>query len=76
MDSRLNRVFREVFDDPGFQVQDDLSRRNLAAWDSLAHVKLIIALEEEFGIKFTIDQVANVQSVAELKTIVSSAPRG
>lgn len=67
METRLAEVFQDVFDDPGLQLRDDLARDSYAAWDSFAHVRLMIALEEEFAVKFTVDQVANVRSVAELK---------
>ncbi len=68
---KLTGVFRDVFDRPDLQIEG-LSRTNFAAWDSLAHVKLIIALEEEFGAKFTIDQVANIKSVAEIRQVLAA----
>lgn len=73
MSKRLTDVFRDVFDDPNLELRDDLTRGEWAAWDSLAHVKLILALEEEFDVKFSFDQVANVKSVAELKRIIGGS---
>jgi acyl carrier protein len=67
---RLTAIFREVLDVPDLEI-DGLSRTNIPAWDSLAHVKLIIAIEEEFDVKFTIDQVANIGSVAEIRELLS-----
>ena len=69
---RLQRVFREVFENEDLMLRDDLTQRNMAEWDSFAHVKLIIALEEEFGVKFTTDQVAQVGSVAAIQSIIES----
>jgi acyl carrier protein len=70
MDPKLTEVFRDVFDEPELQLRDDLARDNYAAWDSFAHVKLILALEEEFNVKFTIDQVTNIRSVAEVRSVL------
>ncbi len=70
MSTRLTNVFREIFDDPNLQLRDDLARDQWPAWDSLAHVKLMIALEEEFGVKMSFDQVAKIKSVADVKRII------
>jgi len=66
---KLTLVFRDLFDRPDLEIEG-LTRSNFAPWDSLAHVKLIIALEEEFGFKFTVEQVANLRSVEELKRVL------
>jgi acyl carrier protein len=67
---KLAAVFRDVFDIPDLAI-DDLTSANFPAWDSLAHVKLIIGIEEEFGVKFTIDQVATIRSVKEFRKMLA-----
>lgn len=68
MHDRVLSVFRDVFDNPKLEIKDDTSAKNIAEWDSLAQVKLIIGLEEEFGIKFTTNEVAEMTCVGDLKT--------
>jgi acyl carrier protein len=72
VNTRLTDIFRDVFEDPNLELTDDLTREECPEWDSLAHVKLILALQEEYGIQFSFDQVANVKSVRELKQIISN----
>ena len=67
MDDRVRAVFREVFDDDQMEVWDQMSAKDVSEWDSLAQVKLIIGLEEEFGIKFTTHEVAKMTCVGDLK---------
>ena len=67
---RLERVFREVFEDSTLAVADDLSRTTYDRWDSLEQVKLVIAIEEEFEIKFTTEEVTAIGSVAEFRRAV------
>jgi len=62
----LQEIFRQVFDDDGLIVTPDTSRLDVAEWDSVAHVKLILSLEEEFGVRFTEDEVSSIQTVGEL----------
>jgi acyl carrier protein len=68
----LQEVFRQVFDDDGLVVTPATSRRDLADWDSVAHVKLILALEEEFGIRFSEDEVSAIETVGELLDAVEA----
>jgi len=62
----IQDLFRQVFDDDGLVITPDTSRRDIADWDSVAHVKLVLSLEEEFGIRFTEDEVSSVQTVGDL----------
>jgi acyl carrier protein len=68
---RLQRVFGEVLEDDSLRLSDHDTDATLAGWDSFAHVKLIIGLEEEFGIKFSIDEVAETKSVEGLRKIIA-----
>ncbi len=67
MDYYFQEVFREVFDDDELQIGDDMSASTTSSWDSLAQVKIILGLEEAFNIKFTTQEVAELQSVGALK---------
>jgi acyl carrier protein len=53
-------------------VHPDTSRRDVADWDSVAHVKLILSLEEEFGIRFSEDEISSIQTVGDILTSVES----
>jgi acyl carrier protein len=68
LDSRLQSVFREVFDDPALAISGDFSPTTCADWDSVRHVELLIATEEEFGIKFTTEEAASPANAAQFKT--------
>ncbi len=61
-----------MFDDDGMVVTPDTRRRDVADWDSVAHVKLILSLEEEFGIRFSEDEVSSIQTVGELLDAVEA----
>ncbi len=67
MQQRIQGVFQEIFDNPNLVIRDETSAREIAEWDSFAQVKLIIGLEEEFGIKFTTNEVAEMTCVGDLK---------
>lgn len=60
---RLRNIFLDVFDDDAITVSETTSKSTLEDWDSVAHVKLVLAIEEEFGIRFTTEEVASITSV-------------
>ena len=71
-DQRLQQIFREVFENDALALADTLSPENLPAWDSLAHLKLIMACEEEFGVKFTLEETVDSNSAGKLKSVLAA----
>ena len=53
MDDRIKNVMSAVFEVSPYQINYESSPDTIETWDSLKHMNLIIALEEEFKIQFT-----------------------
>lgn len=68
----LNEVFRDVFDDESIEVNDDTTSDDIEDWDSLEHINLIAAVEQEFGMKFNMGQVVTMKNVGEMADIILS----
>ena len=64
---QLERVFREVFENDALEVNDSLSPDTLPEWDSFHQVRLVIAVQEEFGISFSTEEAVALSSVAKFK---------
>lgn len=67
---RLNKVFRDVFDDDNIIVTETTTSADIDDWDSLEHINLVAAVEQEFGIKFTMGQVVTMKNVGEMVDII------
>lgn len=63
--ARLNRIFQNVFDDSSIRVYPETTADDIEDWDSLEHINLIVALEEEFGMKFTMGEITGMKDVGE-----------
>jgi acyl carrier protein len=72
----MQRVFREVMEDDALELSPEDSDATLPAWDSFAQVKLIIGLEEEFDVKFSIDEVAETKKVDGLRKLIQRKAAG
>jgi acyl carrier protein len=54
-------VFRQVFDDPEIVLEDDLTADDIAGWDSLTHINLMVATEKKFKIKFATAEISKLK---------------
>jgi len=68
--SRLTPIFQEVFDDEDLFVTNEMSADDVDEWDSLSNVRLMISIEEEFGIKLKASEVTNLSNVAILVELI------
>lgn len=68
----LNEVFQDVFDDTSIKVKDETTSEDIDGWDSLEHINLIAAVEQEFGMKFSMGQVVTMKNVGEMADIILS----
>ncbi len=69
---RLNRVFQDVFDDESIHVDDGTTADDIEDWDSFEHINLVVAVEKEFGIKFSMGQTNKLKNVGEMVDIILS----
>jgi acyl carrier protein len=68
--TRLTDIFREAFSDPALVLTDNMTAEDVAAWDSLSHINMIVAVEKGFGIKFTTRDVRSLKKVGDLIALV------
>ncbi len=73
---QLNGVFRDVFDDGDIVVTDKTTASDIEGWDSLMHISLISAVEDEFDIKFSMKEVVNMENVGERADIIVRELKG
>lgn len=69
---KLNDVFQDVFDDESITVTETTTADDIEEWDSLEHINLLAAVEQEFGMKFNMGQVVSMKNVGEMADIIMS----
>ncbi|MBQ7834886.1 MAG: acyl carrier protein [Ruminiclostridium sp.] len=67
---RLNTVFRDFFDDEDIELDEETTADDIDDWDSLNHITLMAAVEDEFGIRFTMGEVSGMKNVGEMAQII------
>lgn len=63
---KLNIIFRKNFDDEDIILAEDTSSADIEDWDSLEQINLIVAIQDEFKVKFNIDEVNAMKNVGEM----------
>ena len=73
--ARVQEVFRAELDDEDLVIAPDTSQNNLKAWDSLAHIRLISGLENEFDIQFSLAEIEQISSVRQFVQLIGERSR-
>lgn len=66
-ESKLKMIFVEVF--ALEKVPENflsLQLGDLVAWDSLGNFNLLLAVEEEYGIRFSVEQMGEIRSIQDI----------
>ena len=64
--AKLQGVFREELDKESLVITELSSAQNVDGWDSLSHIQLISAIEDEFDISFTSKEIMSWKNIGEM----------
>lgn len=70
--SSIIEVFNDILDLEEGQLTPESSPIDIDEWDSMANVNLIVALEEEFEIKFKLEDILDLKTVNDFINLVGS----
>ena len=68
------KIFQILGDTLGIEagaLTDATSMENTLAWDSVAHLNLVLSLEQAFGQRFTPEEFMQMQSVAAIRRVLA-----
>ena len=71
MEDKIKEVISNIFGTPLNEINGQSSPDTIENWDSINHMKLITALEEEFDVEFTDEEIVEMQNVKLIKYILS-----
>jgi acyl carrier protein len=67
--AKLSNIFEELFDEP-VELTPELTADDVDGWDSITHVRLMLAIEQEFGIKIAAAEFGEPENVGELIELI------
>ena len=72
MRDKIYRIVADVLDVPIEEITDESSAYNIPDWDSLEHLDLILALEDEFNIVLEFSNLLESMTVGNIIKIVGT----
>jgi acyl carrier protein len=68
---KIKQVMSAVFEVTVESISDNASSDNIENWDSLRHLNLILALEEEFGVSIPDEEVGNLVNYKLIELVIN-----
>jgi acyl carrier protein len=68
---QLQGVFHETFGDDSLVITEMTSAPDIEEWDSLSNVRLMLAVEQSFGIRMKAPEIAALKHVGDLVDLVA-----
>ena len=76
MDDKLKGVVIQALKIDPADYRDDLKAGDLAAWDSLGHVNLLLEVQKAFNVTFDVTEMIEIESLADLKALLATYAAG
>jgi len=73
--SKLTYIFRDVLDDESIVIDNLTTASDIDGWDSLAHIRLVLTVEQSFKVKFSAKEVNGLKNVGEFVSLIETKSR-
>ncbi|HWE99404.1 MAG TPA: acyl carrier protein [Caulobacteraceae bacterium] len=67
---QVQSIMQDVFDLDDLEVTPEMSAADIEEWDSLSHIRLIVAVEKAFKIRFKTSEITGLQNIGELVRVI------
>lgn len=71
--SRLSELVGDLLELENLKLSMITTAENVPGWDSLAHVRIVLAAEQTFGVRFTTAEIASLKKVGDLVKLIRTA---
>jgi acyl carrier protein len=72
---RITPIFCDVMDED-VELRPDMTAADVETWDSLSNIRLVVAVEEEFDVRFDSAEIASLPNLGALVDLVASKLAG
>jgi len=70
IETKLQEVFRDVFQDETLAVLPEMTAGDVDKWDSITHLIMISKVEEDFNVSFRLKELIKLKNVGDLITLL------
>lgn len=73
---RLLPLMEDIFDEDDLVYADSLTADDVAEWDSLSHIRFMVAIERAFGIRFATSEMESFKNLGDLVNAIVAKTEG
>ncbi len=67
---RVTVMMRDLTEDEALVLESVTTPDDVEPWDSLLHVRLVVTIEAEFGIRFEVEEIGEPKNVGEIIALI------
>jgi len=69
---KLTDIFHEVFELPSIVLRPEMTAQDVAGWDSVNHITLVVETERVFGVKFRTTEIETLKNVGDMVMLIKA----
>lgn len=70
--ARMTATLRDVLDNDDVVATPELTAKQVEGWDSLAHIRVVLSVEQAFGVRFSAAEVSKLNNVGDFARLIQS----
>ena len=68
----VQAIFRDIFDNQSMILKLEMNSSHIEDWDSLAQINLIVAIEKDFKLKFSLVEMNGLENVGDMLRLIEA----
>lgn len=68
--AQLTPIFYEVLDNENIVLTRELHAGDVEEWHSLSHIRLIVAIEQDFGVTFKSTEISDLEDIGDIIDLI------
>jgi acyl carrier protein len=69
---RIQNVFRDIFNIDSLNINRETNANHIEDWDSITHIRLVLSIEKEFKLKFSLTELQAFQNVGDIVDLIAT----
>lgn len=68
---KLEKIFQDIFDDKSLYLQETTNANDIEGWDSLTHITILEAVQDEFEVIFSLDEIIELNNAGKIADAIA-----
>ena len=69
----INEILKDIFGNEDLNITRDFSAADIEGWDSLTNIRIIVAIEKAFQVRFTAAQISDFKCIGDIEDAIARA---